>query len=144
MIAWLKAFHIVFVVAWFAGLFYLPRLFVYHADATDEPGIKRFVVMEHRLFALTSIAAALAAILGVAMIVAVPAYLRTDWLRMKLAAVGALAFYHLWCHSLVRAFRKTPAAPPHSSAWFRWFNEIPTVLLILIVILAVVKPGGIH
>src|SRR5688572_3503394 len=75
MIAWLKAFHIVFVVAWFAGLFYLPRLFVYHADATDEPGIKRFVVMERRLLALTTVAAVLAAILGVAMIAAVPAYL---------------------------------------------------------------------
>ena len=135
---WLKAFHIVFVVSWFAGLFYLPRLFVYHCSTTDAPGLERFALMERRLFALMSLAAALAVAFGLAMIAAAPVYLEFTWLRIKLVLVAALIGYHLWCYALMRAFIE--GRNRHSHRWFRVFNEAPTLLLIAIVVLAVVKP----
>lgn len=136
---WLKAFHLVFVVTWFAGLFYLPRLFVYHASATDAVGIERFIVMERRLCVIMSIGALLAATFGTAMIALSPEYLREPWLQLKLLLVASLAGYHFWCYRLVVAFaaRRSTRSP----RWFRWFNEVPSLLLIAIVILAVVKPG---
>lgn len=135
---WLKAFHVIFVVTWFAGLFYLPRLFVYHADTSDTISIERFKIMERRLLAIMSLGALLAALLGIAMIVAAPAYLSFGWLHAKLTLVAALIAYHLWCVRLVRAF--AAARNTHSPRWYRWFNEAPALLLIAIVILAVVKP----
>jgi putative membrane protein len=135
---WLKAFHVVFVVTWFAGLFYLPRLYVYHAVATDAPGIARFVVMERRLFFLMSVGAVLAVLFGMAMIFAAPGYLEQGWLRTKLLLVALLVGYHLWCYRLMLALRA--AVTPHSQRWYRWFNEVPGLLLIAIVVLAVVKP----
>ena len=105
MYLWLKAFHIIFVVTWFAGLFYLPRLFVYHSAATDAPGRERLVVMERRLFALMTLGGALAIAFGVSMVAAAPAYLDFLWLRVKLALVAALVVYHLWCYKLIRDFR---------------------------------------
>lgn len=135
---WLKAFHIVFVVTWFAGLFYLPRLFVYHAAATDVPGLERFIVMERRLFAMMTIGGALAAIFGLAMIMAAPALLAFGWLRLKLLLVAGLVGYHIWCHRLVVAFRN--GANRHSEKWYRLFNELPSLALIAIVVLAVLKP----
>jgi putative membrane protein len=131
--------HIVFVVTWFAGLFYLPRLFVYHANTMDPIGIERFIVMERRLFAIMSIGALLAVSFGLAMIAAAPAYLRAPWLQLKLLLVALVIGYHLWCYLLIVAFALRRL--PHSARWFRWFNEVPTLLLIAIVILAVVKPG---
>jgi protoporphyrinogen IX oxidase len=136
---WLKAFHVVFVITWFAGLFYLPRLFVYHAAATDRVGIERFVTMEKRLFVLMSIGALLAVTFGIAMILAAPGYLREPWLQMKLFCVGLLIGYHLWCYRLIAALRTRRDS--HSPRWFRWFNELPSLLLVVIVVLAVVKPG---
>lgn len=135
---WLKAFHIVFVVTWFAGLFYLPRLFVYHAAATDQVGIERFQVMERKLFAMMTIGATLAAIFGMAMVIEAPALLDSRWLHAKLTLVLMLIAYHLWCYRLMLAFRR--GANRHSHRWYRWFNEVPTLLLIAIVILVVVKP----
>jgi protoporphyrinogen IX oxidase len=135
---WLKAFHVVFVVTWFAGLFYLPRLFVYHCAATDTPGRERFVVMERRLFALMTLGGALAVAFGVAMVAAAPAYLDFLWLRVKLVLVAALVGYHLWCHKLMTEFRD--GRDRHSQRWYRIFNELPGLLLIAIVVLAVVKP----
>jgi len=135
---WLKAFHVVFVVTWFAGLFYLPRLFVYHAATADAPGLKRFVVMERRLFFLMSLAALLAILFGLTMIVAAPAYLGEGWLRAKLLLVAALVGYHAWCYRLMLAFRG--GARRHTQRWYRLFNEVPGLLLIAIVVLAVVKP----
>ena len=135
---WLKAFHVVFVITWFAGLFYLPRLFIYHAQATDHVGIERFVTMERRLFALMSIGAAAALGLGVAMLITAPAYLSEPWLQAKLFCVALLIGYHLWCYRLMTALRTGRAR--HSSRWLRWFNEAPGVLLLAIVVLAVVKP----
>lgn len=135
---WLKALHIIFVVTWFAGLFYLPRLFVYHADAADRVSIERFKVMERRLFAIMSIGAILAVIFGLTMIVSAPAYLKLGWLHAKLTLVALLIAYHLWCWKLLRDFAAERNA--HSARWYRLFNEAPSLLLFGIVILAVVKP----
>ena len=135
---WLKAFHLVFVVTWFAGLFYLPRLFVYHCAATDTAGRERFVVMERRLFALMTLGGALAIAFGVSMVAAAPAYLDFLWLRVKLALVAALVVYHLWCYKLMTDLRH--GRDRHSQRWYRIFNEVPGLLLIAIVVLAVIKP----
>lgn len=135
---WLKAFHIIFVVTWFAGLFYLPRLFVYHATATDSVSLERFQVMERRLFAIMTIGAVLAAVFGVSMVLAAPGYLQLGWLHIKLLLVALLVGYHIWCRRLMVALREGSAR--HSQRWYRWFNEAPALLLIAIVILAVVKP----
>lgn len=135
---WLKAFHIVFVVSWFAALFYLPRLFLYHADATDAVSIERFKIMERRLFGMMTLAAILAAGFGLAMLALAPGYLSFGWLHAKLTLVALLIGYHLWCYRLLVAFRV--GANRHSANWYRLFNEVPTVLLIAIVILVVVKP----
>ncbi len=135
---WLKAFHVIAVVTWFAGLFYLPRLFVYHADADDAISIERFKVMERRLFALMTIGAAAAVLLGAAMLVASPAYLDLQWLRIKLALVLLVILYHAYLYKLMRDFAQDRNA--HSARWFRAFNEVPSLLLIAIVLLAVVKP----
>ena len=135
---WLKAFHVVFVVTWFAGLFYLPRLFVYHATATDTPGLERFVTMERRLFGIMTVGGTLAALFGVSMIVAAPGYLALGWLHVKLALVALLIGYHGWCYRLMIALRE--GKNRHSERWFRLFNEAPALALIAIVILAVVKP----
>ena len=135
---WLKALHVIAMVTWFAGLFYLPRLFVYHADAIDAPSLERFAVMERRLFALMTIGGAATAVFGIAMIAAAPGYLELGWLRVKLLLVALLVAYHLRCYGFVRAFAERRNA--RSSKWFRGFNEIPSLLLIGIVILAIVKP----
>jgi protoporphyrinogen IX oxidase len=135
---WLKAFHVVFVVTWFAGLFYLPRLYLYHAITTDAPGLQRFVVMERRLFFIMTLGALLAVLFGIAMLSAAPGYLALGWLRAKLLLVAVLVGYHFWCYRLMLALRA--GVNPHSQRWYRWFNELPGLLLIAIVILAVVKP----
>jgi putative membrane protein len=135
---WLKAFHVIAVVTWFAGLFYLPRLFVYHADATDAVGISRFKVMENRLFAIMSIGGTASVLLGIAMLVKVPAYVTMLWLLVKLCIVLLVIVYHSMCFKYLMDFRHDRNV--HSSRWFRGFNEIPSVLLVAIVILAVVKP----
>ena len=135
---WLKAFHVIAVVTWFAGLFYLPRLFVYHADATDLLGRERFKLMERRLLALMTIGAAASLAFGLAMLVASPAYLSMRWLQVKLALVLLVLVYHFVCFRFVGAFAAERNA--RSGRWYRAFNEIPSVLLVAIVILAVVKP----
>ena len=135
---WLKALHVVFVVTWFAGLFYLPRLYVYHTDTNDAPGLQRFVTMERRLFFIMSVGAVLAVLFGMAMILAAPGYLAQGWLRAKLMLVALLVGYHFWCYRLMLSLRA--GVNPHSQRWYRWFNELPGLLLLAIVILAVVKP----
>lgn len=135
---WLKAFHIVFVVTWFAGLFYLPRLFMYHTEAKDQIGIERFRMMERRLFIIMTIGATLAAVFGVSMLVAAPGIMQFGWIHAKLALVALLIGYHIGCQRLMVALRN--GTNRHSTRWFRIFNEVPTLLLIAIVLLAVVKP----
>jgi putative membrane protein len=135
---WLKAFHVIFVVTWFAGLFYLPRLFVYHAVTTDQISLERFVVMERRLFNIMTLGAALAAVFGVSMILGAPGYLTFGWLHAKLTLVALLIAYHVWCYSLMVALRD--GRNQHSQRFYRLFNEAPALLLMGIVILVVVKP----
>jgi putative membrane protein len=135
---WLKAFHVIAMVTWFAGLFYLPRLFVYHADTKDPIGAERFRIMERRLFAIMTIGAGATIVFGIAMIAAAPAYLTLGWLHAKLALVVLLIAYHAYCYKLTRDFALDRNV--RSGRWFRGFNELPTLLLIGIVILAVVKP----
>ena len=135
---WLKAFHIVFVVAWFAGLFYLPRLFVYHAEASDEPSHARFVVMERRLLAITHLGAALALAFGIAMLVLAPGWLAMGWMHAKLALVLLLVALHLANVALARAFRERRNR--RSVRWLKLWNELPALLLVAIVVLVVVKP----
>jgi len=136
---WLKAFHVIAVVTWFAGLFYLPRLYVYHADTTDAISLERFMIMERRLFAIMTIGATAGLVLGAAMVIAAPAYLTMGWLRLKLAFVLLLVAYHVSCYKLMRDFAQNRNS--HGSRWYRGFNEVPSLLLVAIVLLAVVKPG---
>jgi putative membrane protein len=136
---WVKALHVIFVVTWFAGLFYLPRLFVYHADATDATGRERFKVMERRLYALMTMGAGVAGTLGITMLYLNPGLLRTPWVHAKLALVAGLIVYHVGCGRLVSRFRDD--RNERSSRWYRFFNEVPTLFLFAIVILAIVKPG---
>ena len=138
---WAKALHIIFMVTWFAGLFYLPRLFVYHAMAEDEPGNNRFKIMERKLyFGIMTPGMILTLIFGFWILVAIgwSAYAGTFWLHIKLACVLALIIYHIYCGKLLSDFRHD--RNKHSHIWYRWFNEIPVVFLIIIVILAVVRP----
>jgi protoporphyrinogen IX oxidase len=134
---WLKAFHIVFVVTWFAGIFYLPRLFIYHAAATDALSIERFQTMEQRLFGIMTIGATLTVLFGISLLIVTPGFLQAGWLHAKLALVLVLIAYHAWCYRLMRDLR---AGRKRSSTWYRVFNELPALLLIAIVILVVVKP----
>lgn len=138
--AWIKAFHLVFMVTWFAGLFYLPRLFVYHAGCTDEPGHARFCTMERRLGVMTTIGGVLTFLSGLWLLFGWwwPVPSGNGWLYAKLVLVVALAGYHAWCLALVRDFRERRNR--HSARWFRWFNEVPSLLLVAIVLLAVLKP----
>jgi putative membrane protein len=135
---WIKAWHVIFMVTWFAGLFYLPRLFVYHASTADSAGIERFRTMEGRLFILMTIGALLTAAFGIWLIAKSPALLETGWLRAKLALVLVLVGYHAWLGKLVNDF--AAGRNRHSERWYRLFNEVPTLLLIAIVLLAVTRP----
>jgi putative membrane protein len=136
---WLKALHVISVVTWFAGLFYLPRLYVYHADAKDLISTQRFEIMERRLYAIMSIGAVASISFGLAMLIVSPAYLEMTWLKVKLLFVALVIAYHAYCHKLMRDF--AAQRNQRSAKWFRAFNEVPSLLLIAIVILAVVKPG---
>ena len=134
---WLKAFHVVFVVTWFAGLFYLPRLFVYHVATPEPAGRARFELMERRLYIIMTIGALGTIAFGASMVAAAPLYLAFGWLRVKLVLVLALIGYHLWCRHLMRELARGGGRSPR---WYRFFNEVPGIALIAIVILAVVKP----
>ena len=134
---WIKSFHIIAMVTWFAGLFYLPRLFVYHAMSTDEISIARFKVMERKLFygimtpgALTTIALGLWLWLGYGFSGA--------WLNAKIALVVILMAYHVYCGKLLLDFKHDRNR--HSHIFYRWLNEFPVLILIAIVILVEVKP----
>ena len=135
---WFKALHVAFVVTWFAGLFYLPRLYIYHVDAKDSISTQRFEIMERRLFAIMSIGAALSICFGLLMLIESPGYLQMLWLKVKLLFVALLIAYHGYCYKLMRDL--AAQRNRRSARWLRVFNELPALLLIVIVILAVVKP----
>lgn len=134
---WVKAFHIIFMVTWFAGLFYLPRLFVYHADAQDEISLRRFEIMERRLFFIMSLGAIGTVCFGLWLMLGwfMPA---GAWLQIKLALVVLLLLYHMYCYVLMRNFRLRRNR--HGNRFYRWINEFPSLLLVAIVLLAVLKP----
>lgn len=136
----IKAFHIIAMVAWFAGLFYLPRLFVYHAEAADKLSIERFKVMERRLyFGITWPSALLTSLLGILLFsYNLPYYLKTPWMHAKLGLVILLWIYHLTCGHFRKAFAQDKNS--RTPRFYRIFNELPTLLLIGIVLLVVVKP----
>lgn len=136
---WVKSFHIVFMVTWFAGLFYLPRLFVYHAMAEDEASTERFKIMERKLFfGIMTPGAILTILFGIWLLHYLPGFLNTNWMLLKLALVLLLIFYHIWCGVLVKRFKDNKNK--HRHVWYRWFNEAPVLALIAIVILVTVKP----
>jgi len=135
---WVKSLHIVFMVTWFAGLFYLPRLFVYHAMAGDEISRERFKVMERKLFwGIMTPGGLLTVVFGL--------WLWAGWgfagwwLHAKVALVVLLAAYHAWCGKLMLDFRADRNRRSH--VWFRWFNELPTLVLFATVYLVVFKPS---
>ncbi|MCX7116493.1 MAG: CopD family protein [Legionellales bacterium] len=136
----IKALHIIAMVAWFAGLFYLPRLFVYHSECVDSLSIERFKVMERRLYyGITWPAALFTTSFGISLLLSQPKYYaHAHWMHAKLGLVVFLWAYHLMCGHFLKRFAATKNKL--TSKFYRPFNEIPTVLLIGIVMLAVVKP----
>jgi len=135
---WVKSLHIIFMVTWFAGLFYLPRLFVYHALAEDAVSVQRFLVMERKLFwGIMTPGAVLTIALGLWLWLG---WFRdaSAWLHVKIALVALLVAYHLWCLRLLRAFAAGRNTKSH--LWYRWFNEVPVLILIATVLLVVLKP----
>jgi len=138
---WLKALHIIFMVAWFAGLFYLPRLFVYHAVTTDDISDKRFRVMERKLYyGIMTPAGLLTLGFGFWMLLdyAWLAYGTALWLHIKLMLLCGLVLYHVYCGYLVKQFAHNQNKRSH--VFFRWFNELPVLFLVAIVLLATVRP----
>lgn len=140
MVLYIKSFHIIAMVAWFAGLFYLPRLFVYHADAKDKISLDRFNIMETRLYyAIMWPAAILTSVLGILLLsYSYEYYLKAPWMHAKLTFVLVLWGYHLSCGHFVKKF--VNGKNERGTKFYRFFNEVPTLLLIAIVILVVVRP----
>ncbi|UUY08946.1 protoporphyrinogen oxidase HemJ [Pseudomonas sp. J452] len=136
---WVKALHIIALVCWFAGLFYLPRLFVYHAMSEDEASQQRFCVMERKLYRGIMTPSMIATVLfGGWLLYLNPAWLQMGWLHAKLLLVAVLIGYHHVCGAQLKRFARNENARSH--VFYRWFNEAPVLLLLAIVILVVVKP----
>jgi putative membrane protein len=139
MYLWLKAIHVIFMVTWFAGLFYLPRLFIYHAMEENSASFDLFKVMEKRLFGIMTIGAAVTVFFGVGLLSMNWGYLiSSGWFMLKLVFIAALFGYHYWCYRIMLEFRE--GRNQRSHVWYRWFNEAPALALIVIVIMVVVKP----
>ncbi len=133
---WIKSFHIIFMVTWFAGLFYLPRLFVYHAMSKDKISLERFVIMERKLFyGIMTPGGIITIILGFWLLDYGYSGL---WLNIKLLLVLLLVIYHGYCFKYLMDFKHN--RNKHSHIFFRWFNEVPVILLIAIILLVELKP----
>ena len=138
---WIKAIHLISVITWFAALFYLPRLFVYHAMAEDEISIERFKIMERKLYrGIMMPSFVITTLMGLWLLqsYAWEVYSTQYWLQLKLLLVVFLIIYHFYCGHLVSVFTKDKNTRSHT--FYRWFNEIPVLILISIIILVVVKP----
>ncbi len=136
---WLKAFHLIFVVCWFAGLFYLPRIFVYYAASEHSQTRQQLAVMARRLYRFVTPFMFIAIALGLAMIAQNPDYyLQATWMWLKLAGVAFLVVYHFQCGRYVTAINAD--SDHHSHVFYRFFNEVPVLFLFAIVLLAVLKP----
>ena len=140
LILYVKALHVVFMVTWFAGLFYLPRLFVHHAMTTDAATKERFKIMERKLAVMMDIGATLTMVFGFWLLFSYgwSQYHKMGWLHVKLLMVFLLVVYHVWCRLLVKDFRNDKNK--HSHKWYRVFNEMPTIMLFVTVIMVVVRP----
>ncbi len=137
---WVKALHLIAMVCWFAGIFYLPRLFVYHAACEDEPGRERFKIMERKLYrGITTPSMVATLVFGLWLISYNPTgYLSQGWIHAKLLLVGLLVVYHVYCGHLVKVFRDDDNTRSH--VFYRWFNELPVFILVAVIILATVRP----
>lgn len=135
---WIKSFHIIFVVSWFAGLFYLPRIFVNHAMATEPAEIARLKMMEAKLYRFVTPIGALAIIFGLWLWLGYREIFSGGWLHVKLMLVLFLVAYHFYCGKLVKQFAADQNT--RSDVFYRWFNEAPVLILAAIVILVTVKP----
>ena len=138
---WIKSFHIIFMVTWFAGLFYLPRLFVYHASSDDDISNERFKIMERKLFwGITTPGGIFTIALGFWLVAIFgTSILATTWMQLKLLCVAILIIYHIYCGKLVFDFKHNKNT--HSHVWYRWFNELPVFLLIAIILLVELQPA---
>ena len=136
---WVKAFHIIFMVIWFAGLFYLPRLFVYHAMVQDSATSAQFKTMERKLyFGIATPGGILTILFGVWLWIGYGIGAGSGWLAAKLMLVIVLVIYHLWCGRMLKEFQADRNT--HSHVFYRWFNEFPVLVLIAVVLLVVFKP----
>lgn len=137
---WVKALHVIFMVTWFAGLFYLPRLYVYHAEASDPISIARFKIMERKLFfGIMTPGALLTIIFGIwTLSYSLSGYMQMGWFHLKLLCVLLLILYHLYLGQLLLAFKRDQNK--HTHIFYRYLNEVPVLFLFAIVILAIVKP----
>ena len=138
---WFKALHLISMVTWFAGLFYLPRLYVYHAMSEDQISKDRFKIMERKLFyGITTPGAILTIVFGMGIIMTngMQSYSGQLWLHFKFFFIFLLIIYHVLCWFILQDFKYDRNERSH--VWYRWFNEIPVFFLVAIVILAVVRP----
>jgi putative membrane protein len=135
---WIKAIHVIFVVAWFAGLFYLPRLFVYHCDVCSPSEDQRFQLMERRLYKFTVLNTVIAVSCGIGLVGLAPEWLLQHWLQLKFLLVLALLAFQWSAWRRIVSFRE--GRNRYSGRWYRWYNEIPTLLLFAIVMLVILKP----
>ena len=133
---WYKTLHIIFMITWFAGLFYLPRLFVYHAMSKDQISLDRFEIMERKLFwGIMTPGGILTIIFGIYLI---QFHQMLLWLKLKIFLVFLLVLYHIWCGKIMYNFKN--GINSHGHVWYRVFNEIPVIMLIVIIYLVVFKP----
>lgn len=137
---WVKALHLIAMVCWFAGIFYLPRLFVYHAACEDQPGRDRFKIMERKLYRGITTPSMVATVIFGGWLISynTAGYLSQGWLHAKLSLIVLLIIYHFYCGHLVRVFRDDRNTRSH--VFYRWFNEIPVFILVAVIILATVRP----
>jgi len=139
---WIKAFHVIFMVTWFSGLFYLPRLFVYHAMATDLTSIERFKLMERKLYyGIMAPGSVLTIFFGLLLIhFNPPFYMKAPWFHIKLSLVLLLIAYHLYLGKLRTVFKQDQNR--HSHLFYRILNEVPVIFLVGIVVMVIVRPFG--
>ena len=134
---WIKSLHVIFMVTWFAGLFYLPRLFVYHAMSQDSISIERFKIMERKLFyGIMTPGGVLTVIFGLWMWLGYG--ITGGWMHIKFALVVVLIAYHIYCGKLLNDFKSDRNTRSH--VFYRWFNEFPVLLMVAIIMLVIAKP----
>jgi len=136
---WWKALHIAFMVTWFAGLFYLPRLFIYHTESSNVDEQIRFTLMERRLFTIMTIGAILTTVFGLIMLAINQSLLFHVWFQAKLMLLVGLIIFHIRSWRWIKILENRQF--PNNTKWLRWFNEIPTIFLLTIICFAIIKPS---